>query len=76
MMTPYQPISCSLYDQIELACIKGKTIKIELLDGSEITAVPKTTETHSDKNEYLVLTNAEQEVSIRLDLIAMLHFCL
>ncbi|MBE8167853.1 MAG: transcriptional antiterminator [Shewanella sp.] len=79
-MAPYQPISCSFYDQIELACMKRKAIKIDLLDGTELTAIPRTTETRSDKSEYLVLIplsyeNAEQEINIRLDLIATLHFC-
>ncbi len=60
--------------------MKRKVIKIDLLDGTELTAIPKTTETRSDKSEYLVLIplsyeNAEREVNIRLDLIATLHFC-
>ncbi len=60
--------------------MKRKAIKIDLLDGTELTAIPRTTETRSDKSEYLVLIplsyeNAEQEINIRLDLIATLHFC-
>lgn len=67
MSDPYQPLACELYDHIEVACLHGYLLRIELLDGGELQARAITTETHADKAEYLRVRAANGEHTLRLD---------
>lgn len=67
MTEPYQPLACELYDHLEVACLHGYQLRIELLDGHELQARAITTETHADKAEYLRVRSADGEQLLRLD---------
>ncbi|MDM3870882.1 Rho-binding antiterminator [Porticoccus sp. W117] len=54
------PLPCSIHDHLELACIAAAELRIELRDGSAITATPITTETRSNKTEWLKCKNGEE----------------
>ena len=65
---PYNPLPCSIHDHLELACIAGAELRIELHDGDVVEATPITTETRNDKTEWLLcrlIDNSPWEV--RLD---------
>ncbi|QSX36995.1 Rho-binding antiterminator [Shewanella sedimentimangrovi] len=71
-MQDYRAISCDLYDCIELACIRGYPLLLELKDEGKLHARAMTTETRADKSEWLVVETPTQIRSIRLDQIIAL----
>lgn len=69
MADDYVPIDCDLHDYIEIACIKGYLLRLELSDGSVLQAVANSTETLADKTEWLILLDGEVKHTLRLDKI-------
>lgn len=67
MNSDYQPMNCDLYDYLEIACMHGYQLDIELIDGSHLQARALTTETSASKEEFLILRSAEGEQRLRLD---------
>ena len=65
-------MDCSLHDYIEIACLKHYRLRLELVDGAELSVVAESTETHADKTEWLILRDGGSRYSIRLDNIAAL----
>jgi Rho-binding antiterminator len=66
-MNTYQPMNCDLYDYLEIACMRGYELDIEMKDGTRLIAKALTTRTSSDKEEFLCLETAEGPQEIRLD---------
>lgn len=69
MTDDYIPIDCSLHDYIEIACLKQYRLRLELMDSSKIIGIAESTETRSDKSEWLLLRDGELPHSVRLDTI-------
>lgn len=65
-MKAYQPLPCDLYDYLEIACLYGYRLHLELLDGSTLKAQAQTTRT-SNTDEWLVLQSDSGPLEIRLD---------
>ena len=72
MVDGYIPIDCSLHDYIEIACLKQYQVRLDLVDCSEVCAVAESTETRSDKSEWLILRDGKSRRSVRLDTIMTL----
>ncbi|MEH6353115.1 Rho-binding antiterminator [Pseudomonas sp. 3JA] len=66
-MKTYQPLNCDLHDYLEIACLYGYTLDIELIDGQRLTARAITTRTASTREEFLDVETAEGRQEIRLD---------
>lgn len=66
-MTRYQPLNCDLHDYLEIACLRGYQLDIELIDGQRLMARAVTTRTSSDKEEFLVIEQQGAHQEIRLD---------
>ena len=66
-MSDYQPISCGLYDHLEVACLQHYRLAIELRDGTRLEAEAITTETDAQKHEFLVVRDAQGLQRLRLD---------
>ena len=66
-MTRYQPLNCDLHDYLEIACLRGYQLDIELVDGQRLMARAVTTRTSSDKEEFLVIEQQGAQQEIRLD---------
>ena len=67
-MNTYQPLNCDLYDYLEIACLRGYQLDIELVDGGRLVAKALTTRTSSDKEEFFCVETADgQQQEIRLD---------
>ncbi|MCQ4346906.1 Rho-binding antiterminator [Pseudomonas stutzeri] len=66
MDTPYRPLACDLHDYLEIACLYGYRLRIELTDGDWLTGVALDTRTLSGKEELLV-RSAGREHALRLD---------
>ncbi|MET0777207.1 Rho-binding antiterminator [Pseudomonas sp. UMAB-40] len=66
-MNAYQPLNCDLHDYLEIACLHGYRLDVELNDGSRLVAKALTTRTSSDKEEFLCLETADGPREIRLD---------
>lgn len=66
-MTRYQPLNCDLHDYLEIACLRGYQLDIELIDGQRLIARAVTTRTSSDKEEFLVIKQQGAQQEIRLD---------
>jgi Rho-binding antiterminator len=66
-MNKYQPMNCDLHDYLEIACMHGYQLDIELKDGARLEAKALTTRTSSDKEEFLVVETADGQQEIRLD---------
>ena len=66
-MNAYQPLKCDLHDYLEIACLRGYRLDIELIDGGRLVAKALTTRTSSEKEEFLCLDTADGQREIRLD---------
>ena len=66
-MNTYRPMNCDLHDYLEIACLRGYRLDIELHDGSRRVATALTTRTSSDKEEFLRLETADGQQEVRLD---------
>ena len=66
MSNKYSPISCSVYDEYELAAIQKADMKITLTSGEHIVSKILDLQTR-DKVEYMLL---EEKRMIRLDEIS------
>jgi Rho-binding antiterminator len=66
-MNKYQPMSCDLYDYLEIACMRGYRLDIELKDGARLVAKALTTRTSSEKEEFILLETDDGQQEIRLD---------
>lgn len=66
-MNTYQPLSCDLYDYLEIACMRGYRLQIELLEGPGFVARALDTRTAPSKEEFLVLQTDEGKREVRLD---------
>lgn len=71
-MDDYVPISCHLYDYVEIACMRGYRVRIGTCDELVVgTAV--TTRTDPAKREWLVLERDGRRSELRLDRIRSLE---
>lgn len=66
-MNAYQPLNCDLHDYLEIVCLRGYRLDIELNDGTRLVAKALTTRTSSDKEEFLLIETADGQQQIRLD---------
>lgn len=66
-MTPYQPLNCALYDYLEVACMGGYRLEVELLDGRRFQARAVTTRTSAQKQEFLLFEPGTEPAQVRLD---------
>ncbi|MDQ3203687.1 MAG: Rho-binding antiterminator [Pseudomonadota bacterium] len=66
-MNAYQPLNCDLHDYLEIACLRGYRLGIELIDGGRLVAKALTTRTSSTKEEFLCLEALDGPLEIRLD---------
>lgn len=62
----YEPIECELHDYVEIACLYGYRLLIELVDGGSFQARAVTTRNTKDE-EFLVLAESEAQDEVRLD---------
>lgn len=67
MSDAYRPLSCDLYDYLEIACMHHYRLRIELVGGGELLAQALTTETTPDKEEFFLVQSAEGTQRLRLD---------
>ncbi len=63
-MNAYQPLHCDLHDYLEIACMHGYRLRLELIDGSSFEARALTTRTAASKEEFLRLDDQRE---LRLD---------
>jgi len=66
-MSDYKMIPCEHYDYVELACLRGYQLKIELIDGTQCQGQAINTQTRADKTEWLVIQQQQNKQSLRLD---------
>lgn len=62
----YEPIECERHDYVEIACLYGYRLLIELVDGSSFKAKAVTTR-NTKEEEFLVLAESESQGEVRLD---------
>lgn len=67
MSTTYRPLACDLHDYLEIACLYGYRLRIELDDGSWLTARALDTRTLANKEEMLLVETAGAQRQLRLD---------
>lgn len=63
----YHPIDCDLHDYLEVACLYHYWLRIELTDGTSMSAKALTTCTTRDKEEFLLVEYNDNQQKIRLD---------
>lgn len=69
MAKQYLPLSCDLYDYIEIACLHRYQLHIELTDGGQLNARAVTTETAPSKEEFFIVQSEAGQHRLRLDQI-------
>ncbi|MEO4047875.1 Rho-binding antiterminator [Pseudomonas sp. CAU 1711] len=67
MSDAYRPLSCDLYDYLEIACMHRYRLRIELVGDGELLAQALTTETTAGKEEFFLVESAEGVQRLRLD---------
>ncbi|QOD00821.1 Rho-binding antiterminator [Pseudomonas putida] len=66
-MTTYQPLNCDLHDFLEIACMHGYCLQVELIEGQRFIARALDTRTAPSKEEFLVLQGDAGKQEVRLD---------
>lgn len=66
------PISCDLHDHIEVVCMYGYQVRLELKNQQIIEGKAIDIITSPDKHEYLLIKN-EEEQKVALTQLAKLH---
>ncbi len=66
-MSTYRPLDCDLYDYLELACLHGYRLQIELVEGASFVAHALDTRTAPNKEEFLLLQAEDGQREVRLD---------
>lgn len=66
-MSTYHPLDCDLYDYLELACLHGYRLQIELVEGAGFVARALDTRTAPSKEEFLLLQTEDGQREVRLD---------
>ncbi|MDG9928625.1 MULTISPECIES: Rho-binding antiterminator [unclassified Pseudomonas] len=66
-MSTYRPLDCDLYDYLELACLHGYRLQIELVEGASFVARALDTRTAPSKEEFLLLQTEDGQREVRLD---------
>lgn len=66
-MSTYRPLDCDLYDYLELACLHGYRLRIELVEGPSFVARALDTRTAPSKEEFLLLQTEDGQREVRLD---------
>lgn len=66
-MNTYRPLDCDLYDYLELACLHGYRLQIELVEGAGFVARALDTRTAPSKEEFLLLQTEDGQREVRLD---------
>jgi len=65
VMTPCTPISCELHDYIEIACMHGYRVRLEVKDGQSLEGKAVDVITTPEKREFLVIdTGQKQQVEL------------
>lgn len=54
-MKSTQPLDCNLHDYLELACMRGYWLDVELVDGQRLIARALSTRTTDTNEEFIVL---------------------
>ena len=76
MKSPYIPINCSLYDQLEAFAVKRTIISVSFETTLDMADLPKAAfvnfKTEKD-GEYGIISTPEGEYKIRLDFIKKLN---
>lgn len=67
LMQPYRPISCDLHDHLEIACMHGRLLCVELNDGTSVEGRAITTISTPQKEEFLEVHTAGGRRDLRLD---------
>lgn len=74
---PYQPISCDLHSQYELAIMHKNKLSLSWLEDGEVvtgTGITPVDVQTKNKAEYLIAKTAEQQdLCLRLDHIVEMH---
>jgi Rho-binding antiterminator len=60
-------ISCHLHDYIEIACLYGFEVRLNLRDGRSCEGQATTTETSPDKIEWLILRQQNGDLRIQYE---------
>jgi len=66
-MHTYKPLNCDLHDYLEISCLYGYALDIELTDGQSLTARAITTRTSPTREEFLEVETTDGRLEIRLD---------
>jgi len=69
-MKSYQPLNCDLHDFLEIACMRGYLLDVELIDGQRLIARAVTTRTSDTKEEFMVFEQDGRQWELRLDQLA------
>lgn len=66
-MSTYQPLNCDLHDFLEIACMHGYRLQVELIEGPGFVARALDTRTAPSKEEFLIVQSESARQEIRLD---------
>ncbi|CAI0828190.1 Rho-binding antiterminator [Serratia proteamaculans] len=58
-MNRYQPINCDLHDFLEIACLYGYRLDVELVNGQRFQATALTIQTLANEGEFIYFDNQQ-----------------
>jgi len=68
-----KPIGCATHDYIEIACLYHFRLNLVMQNNSTIQGIAKTTKTTKDKNEYLILQQDQNSISVEMGSIKIMQ---
>lgn len=68
-----QPLSCDIYDYVEIACMRRYDVRLELISGDVVAGIACDTRVTSDKTECLVIESADGEHEVALHEVARMR---
>ncbi len=63
----YQPISCDIFDYVEIACLYRYKVILRLLNGDQLDGIAVDTKIDGDRQEWIILQSPDSQT--RLDKI-------
>lgn len=72
-MSEIHPISCELYDYVELACLYRHDVRVQTTDGQALTGTALDARSDGLGNEFLVLRAPDRTLLVRLNAVTTME---
>ena len=72
-MSDASPVSCELYDYVEVACLYHHRLRVRTTDGQTLDGIAVDVRADGHGNEFIVMRSPGRELLIRLDAVTTIE---